>query len=342
MVISAEKSKIQFIREGMFCQTATMSASIGQATMKPQRRGQRQCRKRQEKTIQFEENRKRQLPFLLTIQHGINVKQSFCRPLESRSQPIWFPDLVLRLRLNCRGYIESHIYNKCVLSKPPTEPDCHILINSYCTSYEQSFCKIGDVEFVHQSLEEESSQLVAIASFKGKIYGVMSPGYKFVTIEFIGSTMEFRPILINGEQHWKAPVMKRNWVVRHYDELINSPFGDELLLVIKDFAHQNYFKIDGSEYRVFRVDINGMECIEVDDIGDHAILINYYGNGYCCSSNGTNTFFKPNSIYHTSENGAYVYVYDLDDKSSTSWLPPGVAEIKISDNYWLDLEELSC
>ncbi|KAL3641170.1 hypothetical protein CASFOL_016138 [Castilleja foliolosa] len=358
-----------------------MSASIGQATkskseilvvchlcsqpghrkaycpLKPQR----QC----QKPIESEENRKRKLPFLLTLQRGTNAKQSFCRPLESRSQTIYFPDLVDNVILASNYgwlvlvgcFLNDHecclwnpgskamiklpninrfyLFNKCVLSKPPTEPDCHILFYSprFCW---QSYCKIGDVKYV-----EEKFQLIATASFQGKIYGFMNPGYKFVTIEFVGGTMEFRPLLIlDQEQPLKAPVIKRNWVVWHEIELMESPFVDELLLVIKDFTHHNYnyYATDSSEYRVFRVDINRMKCIEVDDIGDHVILISKYGDEICCSSSVTDTF-KPNSIYHT-EYGAYVYVYDLDDKSMTSWLPPDVAKIDLSNNFWLDLKEL--
>ncbi|KAL3641153.1 hypothetical protein CASFOL_016121 [Castilleja foliolosa] len=218
---------------------------------------------------------------------------------------------------------KCYLYRKCVLSKPPTEPDCHILFNSLSPNL-QSFCKIGDVEYVHSSPKED--RLVAIASFQGKIYGVMHPGYKFVTIEFVERTIEFRPMLNNMKQPLTAPFIKRDWVLRHDNQLIGS--GGELLLVIKGYVHNNYYIYDGSEYRVFRVDINRMECIELDDIGDHAILVNCYGNGYYCSSSGTN-LIKPNSIYNTSYFGAHLYVYDLDDKSTVTWLPPHVANFNL-------------
>ncbi|KAL3641166.1 hypothetical protein CASFOL_016134 [Castilleja foliolosa] len=333
--------------------------------LKPQRRDHNS-----RKTIQSEENRKRKLPFLLTltIQHE-NRKQSICRPMESRSQTISLPYLVDKVILaSCHGWLvlgsmfvnyeESclwnpgskamiklpnknarYYFNKCVLSKPPTEPDCHILF--YSTDrfgYGQiSFCKIGDDKYV-----DERHQLIATASFQGKIYGITNPGYKFVIIEFVRGKIEFRQILmLDREQPFKAPVVKRNWVLRHKIELINSPFDDELLMVIKDFTHHNYRVTDDLEYRVFRVDINRMKCIEVDDIGDYAILIGYNGNGFCCSSSVANTF-KPNSIYYTPENGTYFYVYDFDEKSTTSCLPPDVANIIISCNCWLHLKDLSC
>ncbi|KAL3641163.1 hypothetical protein CASFOL_016131 [Castilleja foliolosa] len=338
--------------------------------MKPQRRGHNSRRR---KTIQSEENRKRELPFLLTQiiqQRGINAKQSLCKPMESRSQTICFPDLAKKVilasshgwlvlggyffndeecflwnpgskaKINLPNTNAWYHFNKCVLSKAPTEPDCHILFYSThpFNRYWLSFCKIGDDKY-----EDESHQLVATASFQGKIYGITNPGYKFVIIDFVGGKMEFRPILmLDREQPFKAPIVKRNWVLRHEIDLINSPFDDELLMVIKDFPHDRNYVHDDIEYRVFRVNVNRMECIEVDDIGYHAILIGYNGNGFCCSSSVANTF-KPNSIYYTPMHGPDFYVYDLDEKSTTSCLPPDVGNISLcSINCWVDLKELSC
>ncbi|KAL3641169.1 hypothetical protein CASFOL_016137 [Castilleja foliolosa] len=323
--------------------------------------------------MQSEENRKRELPFLLTqiIQNReINAKQSICRPMESRSQTIFFPDLVKKVVLaSSHGwlvlacYFSNHeecclwnpgskatiklpninywyCFNKCVLSKAPTEPDCHILFYStHRFRYGNiSFCKIGDDEYV-----DERHRLVAAASFQGKIYGITNPGYKFVIIDFVGGKMEFRPILmLDREQPFKAPVVKRNWVMRYEIELINSPSDDELLLVTRDTTYNEYFLNDYLEYRVFRVDIKRMKCIEVDDIGDHAILIGYNGNGFCCSSSVANTF-KPNSIYYAPHYGTFFDVYDLDEKSTTSCLPPGVVNLtRFCSNCWADLKELSC
>ncbi|KAL3641145.1 hypothetical protein CASFOL_016113 [Castilleja foliolosa] len=305
------------------------------------------------------ENKKTQLPSLLTTQNVHNAEQSIFWPLESRTKTMFAPVLVNKCILASNyGWLvlvdkhkgdcclwnpgsndiielpfldKCYLYIKCVLSKPPTESDCHILFNS--SSNMQSFCKIGDVEYVHSSPKEY--RLVAVASFQGKIYGVMNPGYKFVTIEFVERTIEFRPMLNNKEQPWTAPIINRDWAMRHDNELIGS--RDELLLVIKGYMHNNYYIVDGSEYRVFRVDINRMECTELDGIGDHAILFNYYGNGYYCSSSGTSSI-KPNSIYYTSNFGAHLYVYDLDDNSTITWLPPHVENFKYANSFWVNLD----
>ncbi|KAL3631555.1 hypothetical protein CASFOL_024539 [Castilleja foliolosa] len=316
-----------------------------------------------EMTSNENENRQRQLPFILTIRYWQHGKYLIYRPVDGESRImctqilvnkyvvasaygwlvlmdqieedccVWNPssmDIIKLPRLQ-----NFDVYRKCVLSKPPTEPDCHILFISG-DLFQQAFCKIGDVEFVYQSQTKEVDRLIAVASCQGKIYGVMLPDYKFVNIEFVGRTIEFRPILIDGEQPLKAPVKNKNWVVRNETELIDSNTGNELVFVMKDLTQNS--NMDGSEFRVFRVDINRTECIEVDDIGDQVILIGQYGTGFCCSSSGTT--FKPNSIYYIVEYDSCIYVYNLDDRSTVSWVPNS---LHLLNHFWvnLELEELN-
>ncbi|KAL3641239.1 hypothetical protein CASFOL_016207 [Castilleja foliolosa] len=313
------------------------------------------------------ENRQSQPPLLLTIHYTPHGKRTIYRPLDGETHTMPTSFLVNKYVLaSTHGWLvlvdkiigdcfllnprsndmiklprlqSFYSYRKCVLSKPPTEPDCHILFTSddLC---QQAFCKIGDVEFVYQPQTEEVDQLIGIASSRGKIYGIILPDFEFVTIEFVGRTIEFRPILINGEQTLKAPVINKNWIVWNESELINSHTVNELLFVVKECTQDSIR--DGSEFSVFRVNINRMECIEVDDIGDQVILIGQYGPGFCCSSVGTT--FNPNSIYYIVEFNSCVYVYDLDDKSTTSWVPHDVDLDRLFNHFWVDLklEELSC
>ncbi|KAL3641241.1 hypothetical protein CASFOL_016209 [Castilleja foliolosa] len=304
------------------------------------------------------ENRKSLPPLLLTVHYMRRGCHTIYRPLKGETQNLRIPILVnkyimasthgwLVLADRCQGdcllwnassqdmiklpRLQSFdSYGKCVLSKPPTEPDCHILFSS-ADLLQQAFCRIGDVEFVYQSRIKEDDQLVAIASFQEKIYGVMSNDFEFVTIEFVGRTIEFRPILINDDQPLKAPVIKKNWLMWKECALIDS-HTDELLFVLKDLTQNSI--LDGSEFKVFRVDINRMECIEIDDIGDQVILTGQYGTAFCCPSSGTT--FKPNSIYYVLEFHTCVYVYDLDDKSTSSWLPPhDVVGLHNLNHFWV-------
>ncbi|KAL8059431.1 hypothetical protein ABFX02_03G087500 [Erythranthe guttata] len=262
----------------------------------------------------------------------------------------------------------SCVYTMCILSKPPTDPDCHILFNS-ANSLEQSFCRIGDEEFCHvEEINEDGKvtrQLTAVGSFKGTIYGIIDPGDVMVTIHFVGKTLEFRPIImtVDGEfdgdedevdddedevdddedddevddddedddddddECWCIPELSR-LVSRPYERrwLIESPQSAcngnvELLLVKKTFLC-NYTD-EGLDFKVFKIDMDEMTCVELDDIGQRAIFVSHHGGGFCCSSS---TKIKPNSIYYTDHYGRYLYIYELEDSTTTSLLPSDLAD----------------
>ncbi|KAK6115050.1 hypothetical protein DH2020_007319 [Rehmannia glutinosa] len=318
-----------------------------------------------------ENGNNKQPPLLLTSHEENYEKQSFYRFLENRYRTTSIPILCNKriLASTHEGWVvlvhssnndcclwnpvsmeiielprldKSYLYNKCILSKPPTEPDCHILFNSACTMH-QSFCKIGDDEFVHHSTEEEEIQLMAIASVQGKIYGVRKfygiiddydDHYTFVTINLLAtSTIELKPLLLCGGQPWTVPQPSPNWVTWNESCLIESPCGGELLLVNKMYSSSN--DNDGLGFRVFRVDINGMVCSELENIGEQTIFIGYYGSGFCGSSYGR---IKPNSIYYTNEEGRNLSIYCLDDWSKTSFLPSTAVGRYVTLTYWVEHE----
>ncbi|EYU17454.1 hypothetical protein MIMGU_mgv1a025001mg [Erythranthe guttata] len=278
----------------------------------------------------------------------------------------------------------SCVYTKCILSKPPTDPDCHILFNS-ANSLEQSFCRIGDEEFCHvKEIDEDGENfrlLRAVGSFNGTIYGIIDPDDVMVTIHFVGKTLEFRPIMmVDGEvdgdgdgdededevdddkdevdvdedgadendddedddeddaveddevddeddERWCIPELSCQ-VSRPYEYmwLIESPqsacSGEVELLLVKKTYLCNYID-DGLDFKVFKIDTDEMTCVELDDIGQRAIFVSHHGSGFCCSSS---TKIKSNSIYYTDRYGRYLYIYELEDSTTTSLLPSDLAD----------------
>ncbi|KAL7147926.1 hypothetical protein ABFS83_06G142900 [Erythranthe nasuta] len=227
-------------------------------------------------------------------------------------------------------------YNQCILTKPPTEPDCYILFNGL----EQSFCKIGDEEYVTRTLEQQEEQeqdngrvgfdnLEAIVSFQGTTYGYMDPD-KFVTINFV--------------EPWIIPLSSRLYEMRYdtsWSRLYEMRYG-ELLMVQKiyPFINDSY---EGMNFAVFRIDTNPMKCIELQNIGNRTIFVSLKGAGYCCPSIGT----KPNSIYYTNEDDRNLdknldrelHIFDLEDRSTKSILPSSnVAANKSIMTSWIQHE----
>ncbi|KAL7117716.1 hypothetical protein ACP275_03G090700 [Erythranthe tilingii] len=222
---------------------------------------------------------------------------------------------IIQLPLLDRPYV----CNQFILSKPPTESGCYILFNSMM---EQSFCQIGDTEFVKLGKKEDGNVrvLLAIGFFQSKIYGLMNPGHKFVTIDFVGQTLEFTPIMVVDEL-CRCSLLSPMFLKHFY--LIESPRSSddgcgvvELLIVHKIYV--SWLSSSGVDFRVFRLDTNQMTCIELDNIGNRAIFLSHAEGGFCCFSSRK---IKPNSIYYTDEYGRSVHVFDLEDGSTTSMLP---------------------
>ncbi|KAL3655277.1 hypothetical protein CASFOL_001063 [Castilleja foliolosa] len=242
---------------------------------------------------------------------------------------------------------EARYYTTCVLSKPPTDPDCLIVFKSYC-NIQQSICRINDAEFVKVSLEDS---IVAISSFQGEIYGIFKRGtyYELVTIHLVGKTVEFKSLLMinSGKSHWVVPqVCRRSWVWSYDNYLIESPGGaGDFFFVVQLISKISVYPYSGVEFKVFRLNVNGgLVCLEeVENLDGHTIFIGAYGDGFCCStSNDGMQGIKPNLIYYTDMSGRIVSVYDLDDRSTTPLLPcPAAGRFK-SVNYWVDLPDILC
>ncbi|EYU17417.1 hypothetical protein ABFS82_03G089400 [Erythranthe guttata] len=236
---------------------------------------------------------------------------------------------------------DSRTYSQCILTKPPTEPDCYILFNGL----EQSFCRIGDGEYVTRTLEQQEVEeqengrvgfddLRTISSFQGTTYGFMDPD-KFVTIHFVGNTIEFRQI----------PMVEPSVIPhssRAYDIWLIESCDGELLVVqrIHPFTKSCY---DGMDFTVFRFDTNRMSYAEIENIGNRTIFVSRNGAGYCCASQET----KPNSIYYTNEDDRNfnmnhdrnLHVFDLENRSTHSMLPSSkVATNKLITTCWVQPE----
>ncbi|XP_012853108.1 PREDICTED: uncharacterized protein LOC105972679 [Erythranthe guttata] len=214
----------------------------------------------------------------------------------------------------------GYFYNKLIMTKPPTEPDCYIIFSSERDGL--SFCRIGDEEYVtveeHEiGFDEEDGfmgYLMAIVCFRGKIYGFIEPD-KFVTINFVDKSLEYeRPVTLmneDGTQPWFIPRAFRGRINSIW--LIKSCSTDELLLVLKTYPCLTVK--DSSEFRVFSVDTNAMTCMEVENIGNRSIFVTLDDGGYCCP---TPIGIKPNSIYYTNIRDRNYNVFDLEDRSKTS------------------------
>lgn len=238
---------------------------------------------------------------------------------------LWNPQYGEMIRLP--DLPNSCIYNKCVLSRPPTEPGCHILFNSAC-KHEQAFCQIGDDAFVEMSTEEDVGCIHTFISFRGTIYVLVGFGFelRLMMISFVDKTLKFRPILESGHP-WHISLLLRHWSLDQKYYLTCD--DDELLLVCK--MRPPYSPNQFCEFRIFRIDIDKFECREIVNIGERTIFLSNTGDAFCRSSVG----MKSNSIYYT-DIGRNLYLYNLGRRTITTLLPCPAADRVMSATSWIE------
>ncbi|GER37637.1 F-box family protein [Striga asiatica] len=238
---------------------------------------------------------------------------------------------------------DSLFYDRCVLTGPPTEPDCHIIFCSDDTAKRTVFrVKDGSIVGLPPGEAGGGVELMALASFQGEMYGVVDPvnggGYEFVTVHVVNGGVEFRPLLDELGRTLKVPMARIKCVTWHENRLIEAPDGGGFLLVMKLF--RGYPLDDGVEFKVFRVEVGATRvgCVELDSVDEWTIFLNYWGDGFCRISE--RRVCRPNSIYFTNEKGRAVKVYDLGEKSTTTFLPFRGAGRYMSVSCWVDLPNI--
>lgn len=304
----------------------------------------------------MEEKGEKQAAPLLLLQYGplLDRKQCVCNVLEKGWDRIMIPMLCDQFVLPCNyGWLvllnpytntcnlwnpesrqlirlpelqKSYLYSNCVLSKPPTEPGCHILFNSASPS-KQAFCRIGDDEFMEMSTHDNDDVdcIETLTSFRGEIYAVVGFKLRLMIISFVGKTLQFRPILKSG-QPWN---IFQSLQPCSTDEVYYLIDDDDKMLLVCRMCPAFYLR-QFCDFRVFQIDISGLECVELVDIGKRAIFLSNKGDAFCCSSVG----MKSNSIYYTF-GGRSVYVYNLGKRATTTLLPCPAADRVMSEASWI-------
>ncbi|GFP91626.1 hypothetical protein PHJA_001306600 [Phtheirospermum japonicum] len=202
-------------------------------------------------------------------------------------------------------------YYECVLSKPPTDPDCYVMLISAAFDESLYFCRIGDEYFADTIRDFRDGYLSTAKSFNGKTYAWMSKSNSLFEVEF---DIEERLIGPGPLVCVKEPIC--TWPLKpSASKEFLVEFGGELLLV---HAILDMFSDEYGEVAYFRIFTMGRECSELLNIGDRVIFIGPYGSmsALCTDESG----LKKNSIYYYWRN-TNLFVYDIEDRS-TALLEP--------------------
>ncbi|KAI3462566.1 hypothetical protein Pfo_019229 [Paulownia fortunei] len=228
--------------------------------------------------------------------------------------------------IELEGPESSSWYYKCILSKPPSDPDCHVLFSSSCDN-SLLFCRLGDEKFMKRTIHFGDDYLRSATNFNGKIYAWMSRSCRFVEVDFVGQELILKQLVNDRGQLCQIPWPSPSVSCRFADYLVES--CNELLLV-----HMICYNHSGevAYFRIFKVNTSERECLELRSIGDRTIFLGPFGS--MSSSYTDKPGVNKNSIYYTWTD-KNLYVYDIEDRSKTLIKLCPVKRGALSLKFWV-------
>ena len=221
--------------------------------------------------------------------------------------------------------IEDLEYRAYILWVGPNDPNCHLL---FVSDYFLLSWQSGDDEFVRKIFNTETgfngfTYVDSIIVHQKKIYAITDPHSDILVADFEEPIVRFTKLINN-----KGPVPIMQGMPSYKMYLIE--FGDELLLVNKilslRFEHQGMIL----DFEIYRLDRLKETWVKVKNIGKRTIFLSKT-EGKCCLV--SNIGIKENSIYFTRNRN--LYVFDLDDRSTTVSLPCPIVSKKYSYVNWI-------
>lgn len=217
------------------------------------------------------------------------------------------------------GHGDHHLY-QCILSKPPSHLHCHVLIINYWNKL-LYYCRLGDDKFVQRPsiFEDEDNENQEESwigtNLNGKIYAWMSRSRNFVQVDFEGEELILKKV-VNSEEgqpcHIPDPIL-RDFLYNFGEYLVEYSPG-ELLLVHAYFQDLVSYR---TRFTLFKVDVGNGEFVEMRNIGDRAIILDFDGGrSWICDTADPKSGLKKNSLYYYREEG-FMCVYDIEDRSKT-------------------------
>ncbi|KAG8366537.1 hypothetical protein BUALT_Bualt17G0090200 [Buddleja alternifolia] len=125
---------------------------------------------------------------------------------------------------------KRHLFYRCILSKPPNDPDCHVLLLP--NDNFRLFCRLGDDKFVRRSNTFGDDYFSIATNFNGKLYAWMRRfvgSYSLVEVDFVGQELILKQLVNDNGQPCQISLPTKGCCFNDY--LVES--CGELLLVNK-------------------------------------------------------------------------------------------------------------
>ncbi|KAH7865623.1 hypothetical protein Vadar_009037 [Vaccinium darrowii] len=208
-------------------------------------------------------------------------------------------------------------FSCCILSSPPTDPDCVIIFLRNIPSV--TFLRLGKSEWIEQDLRSEEERFKQAIVCGGNIYGINYLG-SLLTIKVVGSNLVVSQM--------GAEVLPNDTIPEAFqfcNRLVES--RGELFGVVK------YYLGGTSKTRdieIYKMDFSRLAWTKVENLGDRAFFLSGTTCNFSCSATAESGV-KQNCIYFTEPEDRDLYVFDMEDYAisfstpcpiKSNWLDP--------------------
>ncbi|XP_058078795.1 uncharacterized protein LOC131227105 isoform X1 [Magnolia sinica] len=208
-----------------------------------------------------------------------------------------------KIQLPCLS--ESYSFNLCVLSSPPTDPDCVILCIVFSTDF-FIYCHPGDDKWIKLKyrIPKKEASFRQLVSCNGKLYT-----YGFGKLGIIDVNAD-HPVT------WLEELKEPEWprlVVGTRDTLVES-HGD--IFLVRQGVLPLVPRVPRVE--VCKMDFDRMAWVKVDTLGDRVLFL---GRDYSISCSASDSGLKRDCIYFMKPGDTNLYVFHLDRGTISAKVP---------------------
>ncbi|KAJ6349088.1 hypothetical protein OIU77_006641 [Salix suchowensis] len=219
-------------------------------------------------------------------------------------------------------------YDKCVLSSPPDDPGCVVMLLSFdIGTVRVLFCKAGDVEWTRQVLklhdEDGSDYVRSVGVHKGDIY--ILTWYEHLYLVKFDNSSSITLVDLKVDDSTCPTTAK--FYCRFPTYLVET--CGELLRLHCNIRHRQVLDI-----WVYKLDFEEKVWTRVKELKDQAIFIgSSSGQVLACSTEESR--IHGNKIYLTLAEERTLYVYDLDLCALEVCLPCPNVKADWVQNVWI-------
>ncbi|XP_058079532.1 uncharacterized protein LOC131227747 [Magnolia sinica] len=239
--------------------------------------------------------------------------------LNKTSDDLFLLNAVSLQKIQLPYFSEDYSLRDCVLSSPPTDPDCVILC-IVCSTDFFIYCHPGGDKWIKRKygIPKEEASIWELLSCNGKLYT-----YDFTRLGIIDVNADPPLTWLEEPKSPKSPPL----VETRRDYMVES-CGDIFLARLFHLIIVPRVSI----VEVYKMDFDRMVWVKVDTLGDRVLFL---GSDYSTSCSASDSGIKRDCIYFTKPKDKSLYVFHLDRGTISMKLPCPNVRLPWVEPFWV-------